>query len=74
MTHQISYIQACPVCGRHVNVDVRLLGARVYCQHCGGGFRACDPSLGVGRERSRDEVVADLIERAAHQLERVTID
>ena len=74
MTHQVSYIQACPVCGRHVRIDVRLLGTRVYCQHCGGGFRAHDPSIGGGRERSRDEVVADLLERANHLLERVTVE
>lgn len=43
MNHVVHYVQACPVCGRTLRVRVSLLGKRVYCQHCGGGFRATDP-------------------------------
>ena len=28
-----------------LRIGVRLLGQRVYCQHCGGGFRATDIAL-----------------------------
>ncbi|MFM8283179.1 MAG: hypothetical protein ACKOCW_06430 [Planctomycetaceae bacterium] len=47
MNHVVHYVQACPVCGRTLRVRVSLLGKRVYCQHCGGGFRATDPATRV---------------------------
>jgi hypothetical protein len=62
------------VCGRLLRIRVTLLGRRVYCQHCGGGFRAIDPSMAraTGDDTSRclDVVVDDLLERAALVLER----
>ncbi len=45
MSDSVYYHQGCPVCGRMLRIGVRLLGRRVYCQHCGGGFRATDPDL-----------------------------
>ena len=45
MSGSVYYHQGCPVCGRMLRIGVRLLGRRVYCQHCGGGFRATDPDL-----------------------------
>jgi hypothetical protein len=36
----VSYFQGCPVCGRTLRISVSLIGSRVYCQHCGGGFVA----------------------------------
>jgi hypothetical protein len=41
----VYFHQGCPVCGRRLEIDVNLLGRRVFCQHCGGGFVAMDPSL-----------------------------
>ncbi|MFM8495920.1 MAG: response regulator [Planctomycetia bacterium] len=67
----VSFHQGCPVCGRLLNIGVTLLGRRVYCQHCGGGFIAADPSAGPAIvERSRDRRVEDLIERAEVALQQ----
>ena len=41
----VYFHQGCPVCGRRLEIDVNLLGRRVFCQHCGGGFVAMDASL-----------------------------
>ena len=51
--------QACPICGRKLRIAVNLLGRRVYCQHCGGGFVAADESLRSG------ELPADGTSRAS---------
>lgn len=67
----VFFNQSCPVCGRTLHIRVQLLGRRVYCQHCGGGFLALDESL---RHRQRDvEVdarVDALLERASLALEQ----
>ena len=64
----VYFNQSCPVCGRTVRIRVQLLGRRVYCQHCGGGFTALDASL-----RDKPTVhdrVDELLARARRQLER----
>jgi len=67
----VSFHQGCPVCGRLLQIRVTLLGRRVYCQHCGGGFIAADPSsCGPSSERARDRRVADLIARAEMALQQ----
>jgi hypothetical protein len=68
----VCYHQNCPVCGRNLRIRVRLLGRRVYCQHCGGGFVASDAAIGTGispvAERPQSAIVDELIERAAVML------
>lgn len=76
MVETVFYHQSCPVCGRPLQVRVTLLGRRVYCQHCGGGFVATDPALGGETvaecvEDDRLAAVDELLERAARQLDRV---
>ncbi|MFM8733817.1 MAG: hypothetical protein ACKOC8_01270 [Pirellulales bacterium] len=75
----VFFLQGCPVCGRRLQVDVALLGRRVYCQHCGGGFVAMDEALqGSGAnpagEVRRDADVLDkadaLLAQAAQALAR----
>ena len=44
MSNVVHYYQPCPVCGRSLRIRVSLLGKRVFCQHCGGEFRAADPA------------------------------
>ena len=66
----ICFNQSCPVCGRRLLIRLRLLGRRVYCQHCGGGFVACDES--IGRPPVRDRV-DDLLARASQVLAEATI-
>lgn len=65
----VCYHQNCPVCGRNLRIRVRLLGRRVYCQHCGGGFIASDCCGGDSNprrpERPQSAIVDELIERAA---------
>lgn len=73
MVNPVSYFQGCPVCGRRLRIGVHLLGQRVYCQHCGGGFVArhdegcADPADGTTPQVDRAE---ELLARAARLLER----
>jgi len=73
MTSDVFFLQHCPVCGRMLQVRVNLIGQRVYCQHCGGGFVAMDeqmrPVAGEARPSAVDRV-DELLERAALVLER----
>lgn len=73
MIQDVHYHQTCPVCGRTLRIGVTLLGRRVYCQHCGGGFIASDPALGEAIDRKsavRDAAVDRLLEQAALVLEQ----
>ena len=68
----VCYHQNCPVCGRNLRIRVMLLGRRVYCQHCGGGFIATDACVGASPprvpNRPQSAIVDDLIERATVML------
>lgn len=44
MSHTTYFVQECPTCGRRLQIRVVYLGRRLFCQHCGGPFFACDPS------------------------------
>ena len=66
---QVTFHQSCPVCGRRLNIRVTLLGKRVFCQHCGGGFIAADASCGAAGERSQTRRIDELIERAEAVLQ-----
>lgn len=74
MSDSVYYHQGCPVCGRMLRIGVRLLGQRVYCQHCGGGFRATDETLedDEGAFRAVAQVQKDriemLLERASEAI------
>ncbi|NDC63843.1 MAG: response regulator [Planctomycetia bacterium] len=74
MVNPVSYHQRCPVCGRTLLIQVRLLGSRVYCQHCGGGFLATDSACAHADhdavERPLESVVDDLLARAALRIEQ----
>jgi len=65
MKNACTYHQRCPVCGRSLHVNVTLLGQTVYCQHCGGGFVACDPCNTHAGSNSREERVDELLKRAS---------
>ena len=67
---EMCFNQSCPVCGRRLLIRLRLLGRRVYCQHCGGGFTASDES--IGRLPARDRV-EDLLARASRVLAEATV-
>ena len=55
-----------------LEVRVNLLGRRVYCQHCGGGFVAMDEQMapGGGPGRTAADRADELLQRAAAMLER----
>ena len=76
MTRDVFFLQHCPVCGRMLQVRVNLLGQRVYCQHCGGGFVAMDEQMrpAPGAASSVDGRVDELLERAALVLEQSGAD
>lgn len=73
--NDVHFNQACPVCGRTLHILVRLLGRRVYCQHCGGGFVAMDETMRLhdpeGVSRVRPETVDALLERARRSLQKI---
>jgi hypothetical protein len=73
---RVFFQQGCPVCGRRLEIDVNLLGRRVYCQHCGGRFMAMDASLmtAAAPMQPADERVDALLEQAALVLERASTD
>jgi hypothetical protein len=59
-----------------LRIRVTLLGKRVYCQHCRGGFVAADPSMGStppSAERVPDSMVDELIERAELMLQQAAV-
>lgn len=68
MSESVYYHQGCPVCGRMLRIGVRLLGQRVYCQHCGGGFRASDSGQGNASPDLQTDRVEQLLARAAASL------
>ncbi len=72
MIRDVFFLQHCPVCGRMLQVRVNLLGQRVYCQHCGGGFVAMDEQMRpeIGAAASVVDRVDELLERAALVLEQ----
>lgn len=75
MFRPVFYHQGCPVCGRTLQIAVELLGKRVYCQHCGGGFLALDEAM-KGAEPEIAGIpgkVDELLERAAEALERAAV-
>lgn len=75
MIRPVYYHQGCPVCGRTLQIAVELLGRRVYCQHCGGGFLALDEAMQSADPRA-DGIpgkVDELLERAAEALERASV-
>lgn len=73
MSSPVYFHQGCPVCGRTLRIRVTLLGRRVYCQHCRGGFVATDATMGStppSPERVPDRMVDELIERAEAMLQQ----
>ena len=72
MSDSVYYHQGCPVCGRMLRIGVRLLGQRVYCQHCGGGFRATDETLeeDEGALREVGKIQRDRIEMLLERANR----
>lgn len=67
--------QGCPVCGRRLEIGVGLLGRRVFCQHCGGGFVAMDPSLaGEADPAGTPDRVSALLKQAEFVLEQAAAE
>ena len=70
----VFFLQGCPVCGRRLQIDVALLGRRVYCQHCGGGFVAMDEALqGSGAVAAPERRDADVLHKADALLEQAAL-
>ncbi|MFV1964221.1 MAG: response regulator [Pirellulaceae bacterium] len=42
------FVQDCPVCGRYLQVRLKLLGKSIACPHCRGNFVARDPATTGG--------------------------
>jgi hypothetical protein len=39
------FVQACPICGRNLQVRLEYLGRSILCPHCEGQFTALDPAM-----------------------------
>lgn len=60
-----------------LQIRVRLLGRRVYCQHCGGGFLASDDPISPPRGglcQSAADRADELLEQAALVLEQAGME
>ena len=80
------FFQSCPICGRSLRIRVTLLGKKVFCRHCGGGFPARHGAAGVGAathgtslskpaaEPSLEERVDLLLARASLVLARSGVE
>lgn len=71
------FFQSCPICGRSLRIRVTLLGKKVFCRHCGGGFAARDGASTGGptaSDASLARVLAEpsLEERVDHLLARAS--
>jgi hypothetical protein len=60
------FLQACPVCGRPLQVPDQLLGCGVTCQHCSGSFvanyeTAADDPTNDGRAAMRRRIEGLLV-------------
>ncbi|MSR25765.1 MAG: hypothetical protein EXS06_01920 [Planctomycetaceae bacterium] len=72
------FFQSCPICGRSLRIRVTLLGKKVFCRHCGGGFPARGGAAGAGaaiHDASRSEPAAEpsLEERVDLLLARASL-
>lgn len=68
MAEATHFLQACPTCGRNLQVPVAYHGRRVVCQHCGGKFVAQDESA---IDYSPPSLSDSALYRAEQLLERI---
>lgn len=65
------YVQACPTCGRGLQIRVEYLGRKVVCQHCRGKFVASD--LKTAQDLSESGILMrradELLELASKQID-----
>lgn len=68
------FFQSCPICGRSLRIRVTLLGKKVFCRHCGGGFPARDGTV-TTTDASPVRPLAEpsLSERVDHLLARASL-
>ncbi|MEO1992127.1 MAG: hypothetical protein ABGW78_09370 [Pirellulales bacterium] len=72
METRMEFYQGCPVCGRSLRINAQLLGSRVYCDHCGGGFLASGGIAVEGccsEDRPASATVDNLLDKAATILQ-----
>ncbi len=68
------FLQACPTCGRQLQVHVQHLGKMVSCQHCHGRFTATDPSaVNVVEPSASDSLIARADELIASTSSRKAV-
>jgi hypothetical protein len=75
------FFQSCPICGRSLRIRVTLLGKKVFCRHCGGGFPARDGAstteatgaMTPDASLSREVAEPSLAERVDHLLARASL-
>ncbi|GIW97533.1 MAG: hypothetical protein KatS3mg111_0866 [Pirellulaceae bacterium] len=59
------FVQACPTCGRNLEIRVELLSREVECCHCGATFTASPTSS----SRHEDQRIEQILARAQRYLE-----
>jgi uncharacterized Zn finger protein (UPF0148 family) len=59
------FVQACPICGRNLQVRLEYLGRTILCPHCQGQFTAMDPAT---EPRSATDSGEYLLNRAEELL------
>lgn len=65
------FVQACPICGRSLQIRLEYMGRSVACQHCRGKFTAADPALQPVEPQLQP--IDDLLSRADELLAISTV-
>ncbi len=68
MSNATYFVQACPVCGRRLQIRVEYLGKSVVCRHCQGQLVAADPA---NVRCDQPEYGSALLRRANELLESI---
>ncbi len=68
----IKFTQACPTCGRRIDVRASLLGCTVACQHCGAEFTASAHEESTFGRAEGDDLLAR-VEKALRRAEEASL-
>lgn len=68
----IKFTQACPTCGRRIDVRASLLGCTVACQHCGAEFTAGANEASTFGRAQGDDLLAR-VETALRRAEEASL-
>lgn len=66
------FVQACPICGRNLQVRLEYLGRAILCPHCQGQFTAADQATEPAKSSDSGEYLLNRAEELLSSAERRT--